>query len=46
MHAASKTPLFYISFDISINTRAIKNLKRHFFDKTSIDEKSQVKVGT
>ena len=25
MHGASKTPLFYISFDISINTRAIKN---------------------
>ncbi len=30
MYGASKTPLFYILFDIFINTRAIKNLNELF----------------
>ncbi len=40
MYGASKTPLFYILFDIFINAQAIKNLNDTFFDKMSIDEKS------
>ena len=40
-----KTPPFYILFDISINTPELyQNSERYFFDKTSIDETSQVKV--
>ncbi len=30
MYDAQKTPLFYISFDISVKTQAIKNLTAIF----------------
>ncbi len=44
MDGASKTPLFYILFDISINTQAIKNLNDTFLTKHPQMRKVKLKL--